>query len=357
MAHVGAVQRERVARTAQRQRRPRGQPEVRVDDVQASAGEAAAQEPRGARIRERAGWELEQLDLDAGDLPQCRNLVAHEHAASRAFARGGHVRDDQRAHRAHDSGRPSGIMAAVSTPANEPNERPIAVFDSGVGGLTVLQELLVELPQEDFLYLGDTARFPYGERSAEELERFALEIAELLLARRAKLLVVACNAASASALGALQERVLSTTLGVYVTGVIEPESRLAADASANRRIGLLATSATVRSGAYARALAEHAPAAPQRGRLPLPVHRRRRGLQGARLALPADADRARRARRLPVRGGGMSRSYGRASDQTRPLDCVPDFVPPASGSALISVGRTQVICTASVETGVPRWLS
>src|SRR5665213_151679 len=259
MAHVGAVQRERVARTAQRQRRPRGQPEVRVDDVQASAGEAAAQEPRGARIRERAGWELEQLDLDAGDLPQCRNLVAHEHAASRAFARGGHVRDDQRAHRAHDSGRPSGIMAAVSTPANEPNERPIAVFDSGVGGLTVLQELLVELPQEDFLYLGDTAHFPYGERSAEDLERFALEIAELLLARRAKLLVVACNAASASALGALQERMLSTTLGVYVTGVIEPESRLAASASTNRRVGLLATSATVRSGAYTRALARHAP--------------------------------------------------------------------------------------------------
>jgi len=150
-------------------------------------------------------------------------------------------------------------MAAVSTPASAPNDRPIAVFDSGVGGLTVLQELLVELPHEDFIYLGDTARFPYGERSAEELERFALEIAELLLTRRAKLLVVACNAASASALGALRERMLSTTLGVHVTGVIEPESRLAAGASANRRIGLLATSATVRSGAYARALAEHAP--------------------------------------------------------------------------------------------------
>ena len=150
-------------------------------------------------------------------------------------------------------------MATVSTPARAPNERPIAVFDSGVGGLTVLQELLVELPHEDFLYLGDTARFPYGERGADELERFALQIAELLLTRRAKLLVVACNAASAAALGALRERMLSTTLGVYVTGVIEPESRLAAGASANRRIGLLATSATVRSGAYARALAEHAP--------------------------------------------------------------------------------------------------
>jgi len=150
-------------------------------------------------------------------------------------------------------------MAAVTTPERAPNERPIAVFDSGVGGLTVLQELLVELPHEDFLYLGDTARFPYGERSAQELERFALEIGELLLARRAKLLVVACNAASAAALGALQQRMLSTTLGVHVTGVIEPESRLAARASANRRIGLLATSATVRSGAYARAVAAQAP--------------------------------------------------------------------------------------------------
>ena len=150
-------------------------------------------------------------------------------------------------------------MAAVSIPARAPSERPIAVFDSGVGGLTVLQELLVELPHEDFLYLGDTARFPYGERSAAELEQFALEIGELLLARRAKLLVVACNAASAAALGALRDRMLSTTLGVHVTGVIEPESRLAAGASENRRVGLLATSATVRSGAYGRALAAHAP--------------------------------------------------------------------------------------------------
>jgi glutamate racemase len=150
-------------------------------------------------------------------------------------------------------------MAAVSTPARAPSERPIAVFDSGVGGLTVLQELLVELPREDFLYLGDTARFPYGERSAAELEQFALEIAELLLTRRAKLLVVACNAASAAALDALRQRMLSTTLGVHVTGVIDPESRLAASASENRRVGLLATSATVRSGAYARALAVHAP--------------------------------------------------------------------------------------------------
>jgi glutamate racemase len=133
------------------------------------------------------------------------------------------------------------------------------VFDSGVGGLTVLQELLVELPHEDFLYLGDTARFPYGERSAAELERFSLEIADLLLARRAKLLVVACNAASSAALDALRERMLSTTLGVEVLGVIEPESRIAAAQSVNRRIGLLATTATVASGAYERAVSRHAP--------------------------------------------------------------------------------------------------
>jgi glutamate racemase len=147
----------------------------------------------------------------------------------------------------------------VTASAPPPRERPIAVFDSGVGGLTVLQELLVELPHEDFLYLGDTARFPYGERSAAELERFALEISELLLARRAKLLVVACNAASSAALDAVRERMVSTTLGVEVLGVIDPESRIAAERSRSRRIGLLATSATVASGAYDRAVASHAP--------------------------------------------------------------------------------------------------
>jgi len=147
----------------------------------------------------------------------------------------------------------------VKATAPPPRERPIAVFDSGVGGLTVLQELLVELPHEDFLYLGDTARFPYGERSAADLERFALEISEVLLARRAKLLVVACNALSSAALAALRERMLSTTLGVDVLGVIEPESRLAAERSANRRLGLLATTATVASGAYDRAVHAHAP--------------------------------------------------------------------------------------------------
>lgn len=142
----------------------------------------------------------------------------------------------------------------ASRPA-DPRRRPIAVFDSGVGGLTVLHELLVQLPQEDFLYLGDTARFPYGDRAPSELERFALEIADELLARGAKLLVVACNSATAAALPALRRRMLDTTLGVDVIGVVGPEAVQAVTATRNGRIGLLATPATVASGAYARAVA------------------------------------------------------------------------------------------------------
>ena len=84
----------------------------------------------------------------------------------------------------------------------------IGVFDSGVGGLTVLRALLPHIPNAEYLYLGDTARFPYGERSPAELERFAVELAEELLDRRAKLLVVACNAATSAALPALRRRML-----------------------------------------------------------------------------------------------------------------------------------------------------
>jgi glutamate racemase len=140
-------------------------------------------------------------------------------------------------------------------PAADPRDRPIAVFDSGVGGLTVLHELLVTLPQEDFVYLGDSARFPYGERSAEELERFGMDIAEELVARRAKLLVVACNSMTAAALPALQRRMLETTLGIDVIGVVRPEAAQAVAVTHSGRIGLLATRATVASGAYEAAVA------------------------------------------------------------------------------------------------------
>jgi glutamate racemase len=132
----------------------------------------------------------------------------------------------------------------------------IAVFDSGVGGLTVLHECLVSLPHEDFVYLGDTARFPYGDRSAEELRSFAYELAGILLGQGAKLLVVACNSATAAALPWLRKE-LGDEVGVI--GVVTPESRLAASCTKTGRVGLLATEATVSSGAYARALAEAAP--------------------------------------------------------------------------------------------------
>jgi glutamate racemase len=143
----------------------------------------------------------------------------------------------------------------VSSRPPDPRERPIAVFDSGVGGLTVLHELLVQLPQEDFVYLADSARFPYGERSRPELERFSLEIAEELLARGAKLLVVACNSATAAALPALRERMMQTTLGIDVLGVVHPGAVRAVAATRNGRVGLMATPATVASGSYAEALA------------------------------------------------------------------------------------------------------
>jgi glutamate racemase len=140
-------------------------------------------------------------------------------------------------------------------PGNDAATRPIGVFDSGVGGLTVLHELLVQLPHEDFVYLADTARFPYGPRPANELRRFSLEVAEELLAQRVKLLVVACNSASAAALPALQERMMETTLGVDVIGVVGPGAVQAVAATRNGRVGLLATDVTVRSGAYAEAIA------------------------------------------------------------------------------------------------------
>jgi glutamate racemase len=135
---------------------------------------------------------------------------------------------------------------------------PVAVFDSGVGGLTVLHECLVSLPHEDFLYLGDTARFPYGDRRPEQLAEFARELAGILLDRGAKLLVVACNSATAAALPALRDEL---ERAVPVVAVVEPESRLAAAATENGRVGLIATPATVTSGAYAKALAEQAPGA------------------------------------------------------------------------------------------------
>ncbi len=139
--------------------------------------------------------------------------------------------------------------------AFEPSaDQPIGVFDSGVGGLTVLHELLVDLPEEDYLYLGDTARFPYGPRSKEELAALTIENAEELLARGAKLLVIACNSATAAGLDALRAHLAAKGSPVSVLGVVDPEAIQAVEATRNGRVGVLATEATVSSDAYGRAI-------------------------------------------------------------------------------------------------------
>jgi glutamate racemase len=128
--------------------------------------------------------------------------------------------------------------------------RPIGVFDSGVGGLTVLRALRAALPAESYVYLGDTARLPYGTKSEHTVARYALQAADELVARDIKCLVVACNTASAAALPALQQRYAD----LPVIGVIEPGARAACAASASGCIAVLATEATVRGGAYTQAI-------------------------------------------------------------------------------------------------------
>jgi glutamate racemase len=131
---------------------------------------------------------------------------------------------------------------------------PIAVFDSGVGGLTVLHECLVSLPEEDYVYLGDDARFPYGARTEEELRGHVEQVTRFLLERGAKLLVIACN--SAASAGQEVARAVGSETGVEVVAVIDPEAEIAAALSQTGNVGVLATPATVRSGAYLRALAD-----------------------------------------------------------------------------------------------------
>lgn len=130
------------------------------------------------------------------------------------------------------------------------DSRPIGVFDSGVGGLTVVRALTEALPGERLVYLGDTARVPYGTKSPEVVTRYALQNARFLLRREIKLLVVACNTASAMALSALG------TLEVPVLGVIGPGAKAAALATRSGKVGVIATDGTLRSGAYQKALLE-----------------------------------------------------------------------------------------------------
>lgn len=127
--------------------------------------------------------------------------------------------------------------------------QPIGVFDSGVGGLTVVRALLGKLPHEEIVYLGDTARVPYGSRSPQTVTRYSLNAARFLLGRGVKMVVVACNTASAAALPQLEE-----ALDVPVLGAVGPGAQAAAARSRRRVIGVIGTLGTVRSGAYERAL-------------------------------------------------------------------------------------------------------
>jgi glutamate racemase len=124
-------------------------------------------------------------------------------------------------------------------------DRPIGVFDSGLGGLTVLRALIDLLPDERIVYFGDTGRFPYGSKPRDEVLAHALEITDVLLAHDVKTLVVACNSAAAAALDALRDR-----LDIPVVGVIEPGLRAAARVTRTGRIGVIGTVGTIASGAY-----------------------------------------------------------------------------------------------------------
>jgi glutamate racemase len=127
------------------------------------------------------------------------------------------------------------------------SDRPIGVFDSGLGGLTVLRAIIDLLPDERVVYFGDTGRFPYGPKPADEVLSHALEITDVLLDRGVKLLVVACNSAAAAALDTLQAK-----LDIPVIGVIEPGLRAAARVTRTGRIGVIGTVGTIASGAYQR---------------------------------------------------------------------------------------------------------
>jgi glutamate racemase len=129
------------------------------------------------------------------------------------------------------------------------SERAIGVFDSGVGGLTVFKEILRLLPEEELVYLGDTARVPYGTKSPRTVLRYALEAAAFLVEQRVKMLVVACNTASSVALSALEEH-----FSLPVVGVIDPGARKAASITRNRKVGVIGTEGTIKSGAYTRAI-------------------------------------------------------------------------------------------------------
>ena len=127
--------------------------------------------------------------------------------------------------------------------------KPIGIFDSGIGGLTVLKEIYKQLPHEGTVYLGDTARVPYGIRSPETVTRYSFENTRFLFSKEVKMIVVACNTASSVSLAAIR-----SSVSVPVVGVIEPGAKAAVTATKNKRIGIIGTEATIKSNSYAKAI-------------------------------------------------------------------------------------------------------
>ena len=133
-------------------------------------------------------------------------------------------------------------------------QKAIGIFDSGIGGLTVLKEIVAALPDENIIYLGDTARVPYGIRSAETVTRYSFENTQFLLSQEIKMLVVACNTASAISLDAVKKE-----FPLPVIGVLEPGARAAVASTKKRKVGVIGTEATIGSGAYEKAIKRLAP--------------------------------------------------------------------------------------------------
>lgn len=130
--------------------------------------------------------------------------------------------------------------------------RPIGIFDSGLGGLTVVKEIIKKLPSEDIVYFGDTARVPYGSKSKETVTRFSVENVEFLLRFNAKLIIVACNTSSSLSINVLRSR-----FKIPVIGVIEPGVKKAVSVTGNRRIGVIGTKATIASHSYEKEIKRH----------------------------------------------------------------------------------------------------
>jgi glutamate racemase len=226
-------------------------------------------------------------------------------------------------------------VSGTRLPSAQP---PIGVFDSGVGGLTVLRALRAALPRERFLYLGDTARLPYGTKSPETVTRYAVQAARILVERGVKALVVACNTASAVALEALQSRYAP----LPVFGVVHPGAEAAAAASVSGSVMVLATESTVRGGAYQRALLRLRPSLRVLARpAPLLVTLAEEGRHGGPLLTLALEEYLR----------GLARRHGAPGADVLLLGCThfPVFEP-ALGRVLADQGLGQVRVVDSAAT-------